>query len=65
MKADGIHHRLELHSPVMALSVDHGLFIEPARSQRDKSIHLGRSPELLKADLRNMDEQAASVPVHL
>lgn len=62
LKADGIQHLLELPSPVMGLGVDHGLFMDPARPQRDMSIHLERNPELLKADLRNTHEQAASVP---
>lgn len=65
MEADGVQHPLGLRSPVVGLNVDHGVFMDPARPQRDMSTLLERSAELLKADLRNMHEQVSSVPVYL
>jgi len=61
MKADGIQHLLELSPTVVGRDVEHCLFTNPASPHRDMCLHLGRPPELLEADLRNMHEQASSV----
>lgn len=61
MKADGVQHLVELRPTGMVLGADHGLFTDPASPQRDVSLHLGRRPELLEADLSNVHEQASSV----
>ena len=65
MKAGGIRHLLELSPTVKGLDVDHCLFTDPASPRRDMSLRLGRRPELLEADLRNMHEQASSVSVYM